>query len=86
MSRRRSSTPRRVARSRGRARRVAPARPGLTPGYWKTEGDDDAFQDGWLCSGDIAYFDADGDYYIVDRSKDMYISGGENVYPPKSRT
>ncbi|MCU0804807.1 MAG: long-chain fatty acid--CoA ligase [Burkholderiales bacterium] len=56
--------------------------PGLTPGYWNNaKATADAFQDGWLCSGDIAYFDEDGDYYIVDRSKDMYISGGENVYP-----
>ncbi|RCJ72437.1 long-chain fatty acid--CoA ligase, partial [Klebsiella pneumoniae] len=38
-------------------------------------------RDGWLHSGDIAYIDSDGDYYIVDRAKDMFISGGENVYP-----
>ncbi|MCF8177547.1 MAG: AMP-binding protein [Sulfuritalea sp.] len=56
--------------------------PGLTPGYWhKPEATARAYEDGWLCTGDIAYFDDDGDYYIVDRSKDMYISGGENVYP-----
>jgi fatty-acyl-CoA synthase len=56
--------------------------PGITPGYWnKPEATAKAFEDGWLCTGDIAYFDDDGDYYIVDRSKDMYISGGENVYP-----
>ncbi len=56
--------------------------PGLTPGYWhKPEATAKAYEDGWLCTGDIAYFDDDGDYYIVDRSKDMYISGGENVYP-----
>jgi fatty-acyl-CoA synthase len=56
--------------------------PGITPGYWnKPEATAKAFEDGWLCSGDIACFDEDGDYYIVDRSKDMYISGGENVYP-----
>ena len=56
--------------------------PGLTPGYWNNaEATAKAYEDGWLCTGDIAYFDADGDYYIVDRSKDMYISGGENVYP-----
>ncbi|MBI4985742.1 MAG: long-chain fatty acid--CoA ligase [Rhodocyclales bacterium] len=56
--------------------------PGITPGYWnKPEATAKAFEDGWLCTGDIAYFDEDGDYYIVDRSKDMYISGGENVYP-----
>ncbi|MBM3136016.1 MAG: long-chain fatty acid--CoA ligase, partial [Chloroflexi bacterium] len=37
--------------------------------------------DGWLHSGDVAMRDEDGYYYIVDRVKDMYISGGENVYP-----
>src|SRR5690606_10915780 len=36
---------------------------------------------GWLRSGDVARRDADGYYTIVDRIKDMYISGGENVYP-----
>ncbi len=56
--------------------------PGITPGYWRMpEATAKAIVDGWLYSGDIAYFDEDGDYYIVDRSKDMYISGGENVYP-----
>ena len=56
--------------------------PGLTPGYWNNpEASSKAYEDGWLCTGDIAYRDEDGDYYIVDRSKDMYISGGENVYP-----
>lgn len=56
--------------------------PGLTSGYWNNpEATASAFEDGWLCSGDIAYFDDEGDYYIVDRTKDMYISGGENVYP-----
>ncbi|HEY8380041.1 MAG TPA: AMP-binding protein, partial [Nannocystis sp.] len=37
--------------------------------------------DGWLHTGDLARRDADGFYYIVDRKKDMFISGGENVYP-----
>ncbi len=56
--------------------------PGITPGYWNNpEATAKAFEDGWLCTGDIAYCDDEGDYYIVDRSKDMYISGGENVYP-----
>ncbi|MGH6629363.1 MAG: AMP-binding protein, partial [Burkholderiales bacterium] len=56
--------------------------PGVTPGYWNNaEATRAAIRDGWLHSGDIAYYDEDGDYYIVDRSKDMYISGGENVYP-----
>ncbi|MDT7565684.1 MAG: fatty-acyl-CoA synthase [Pseudonocardiales bacterium] len=56
--------------------------PNVTPGYW---GDPAAtaaaFTDGWFHSGDIATVDPDGHLYIVDRLKDMYISGGENVYP-----
>ncbi|SDC04989.1 fatty-acyl-CoA synthase [Cupriavidus sp. YR651] len=56
--------------------------PGVTPGYWNLpEATAAAIRDGWLYSGDIAYMDEEGDYYIVDRAKDMYISGGENVYP-----
>ncbi len=56
--------------------------PGITPGYWKNpHATQAAIRDGWLWSGDVAYYDEDGDYYIVDRSKDMFISGGENVYP-----
>lgn len=57
--------------------------PGVTPGYFEDpEATDKAFtEDGWLRSGDVARRDADGYVYIVDRIKDMYISGGENVYP-----
>lgn len=40
-----------------------------------------AIRDGWLYSGDIAYMDDDGYFYIVDRKKDLIISGGYNVYP-----
>jgi fatty-acyl-CoA synthase len=40
-----------------------------------------AFRDGWFHTGDICRRDADGYYYVVDRKKDMFISGGENVYP-----
>ena len=40
-----------------------------------------SFTDGWLHTGDAARQDEEGFYYIVDRTKDMYISGGENVYP-----
>ena len=56
--------------------------PFVTPGYWrKPTLNADLFVDGWLRSGDLAYTDEDGFLFIVDRSKDMYISGGENVYP-----
>ncbi len=56
--------------------------PGVTPGYWRLpEVTAQSITDGWLHSGDVAMRDADGYYYIVDRVKDMYISGGENVYP-----
>lgn len=55
---------------------------GVTPGYWQMpEATAKAFTDGWLHTGDIGYYDDDGDYFIVDRVKDMFISGGENVYP-----
>ncbi|MDJ1160041.1 long-chain fatty acid--CoA ligase [Chelatococcus sp. SYSU_G07232] len=57
--------------------------PGVTPGYFNNpEATANAFTpDGWLRSGDVGRRDSDGYYYIVDRIKDMYISGGENVYP-----
>jgi fatty-acyl-CoA synthase len=50
--------------------------------YWnRPDATEEAFRGSWFHSGDIARIDADGDLYIVDRKKDMYISGGENVYP-----
>lgn len=57
--------------------------PSVTKGYWnKPEATADAFtDDGWFHTGDAARVDEDGFYYIVDRWKDMFISGGENVYP-----
>jgi fatty-acyl-CoA synthase len=56
--------------------------PNITPGYWnKPEATRSAFVDGWLRTGDAARQDDEGFIYIVDRWKDMYISGGENVYP-----
>ena len=54
----------------------------MTPGYWKRpEANADSYVDGWFRTGDIASRDAEGFIYIEDRLKDMYISGGENVYP-----
>ncbi len=56
--------------------------PQVTPGYWRRpEANAASFVDGWLKTGDAAYVDDEGFFYIVDRRKDMYISGGENVYP-----
>jgi fatty-acyl-CoA synthase len=56
--------------------------PSVSPGYWRNpEATDAAFRDGWFRSGDAARRDADGFYTLVDRWKDMFISGGENVYP-----
>ena len=56
--------------------------PNITPGYWnRPDANASSFTDGWLHTGDATRMDEDGFYYIVDRWKDMYISGGENVYP-----
>lgn len=56
--------------------------PNVTPGYWnRPEANAESFTDGWLHTGDAAIIDDDGFIFIVDRWKDMYISGGENVYP-----
>ncbi len=57
--------------------------PAVTPGYWNNpEATRNAIDEaGWLRSGDVGRQDEDGYYYVVDRIKDMYISGGENVYP-----
>ncbi len=56
--------------------------PTMMPGYYKrsdlTEG---AVKDGWLFTGDVGYMDEEGFLFLVDRKKDMIISGGVNVYP-----
>ncbi len=54
----------------------------VTTGYWnRPEATAEAIKDDWLHSGDAAMVDEEGFYFIVDRWKDMFISGGENVYP-----
>lgn len=56
--------------------------PHVSPGYWnRPEASAETFIDGWLHTGDLARRDAEGYYTIIGRSKDMFISGGENVYP-----
>lgn len=59
------------------------AGPGVTPGYWRNEEATRAAftADGWLRSGDLARRDEDGFFYLAGRGKEMFISGGENVYP-----
>ena len=49
--------------------------------YGRPDATEEAIRDGWFRSGDLARRDEDGWYYIVDRSKDMIIRGGYNVYP-----
>jgi fatty-acyl-CoA synthase len=54
----------------------------MMKGYWQDpEKTEETIKSGWLHTGDLARMDEDGFYYLVDRARDMYISGGENVYP-----
>lgn len=56
--------------------------PQVMKGYWnRPEETSEVLRDGWLYTGDIAKMDQDGYFYIVDRKKDMVITGGYNVYP-----
>ena len=58
--------------------------PMVMAGYWKNEkATAETIQDGWLRTGDLVRRDSEGYYYVVGRKKDMFISGGENVYPPE---
>lgn len=67
----------------GRAGEVVVRGPNVTPGYWEDPKATAAAFDseGWFHSGDIGYLDEDGFLFLVDRLKDMIITGGENVYP-----
>ena len=56
--------------------------PMVTPGYWRNpEATATSIRGGWFHSGDLVRQDEEGFLYVVDRIKNMYISGGENVYP-----
>ncbi len=56
--------------------------PVCTPGYWRNdEATAEAVREGWFHTGDLVRRDAEGYFFVVDRKKDMFISGAENVYP-----
>ncbi|MFA6541030.1 MAG: long-chain fatty acid--CoA ligase [Bacteroidota bacterium] len=56
--------------------------PVVTPGYWNNwKATEEAIRDGWFHTGDIVRKDEEGYFYVVDRKKDMFISGAENIYP-----
>ncbi|MEZ6069152.1 MAG: AMP-binding protein [Pirellulales bacterium] len=56
--------------------------PHLFAGYWNNPpASREALRDGWLATGDLMTRDEEGYYYVVGRKQDMYVSGGENVYP-----
>ena len=55
--------------------------PGMMNGYWNnTTATVSTLRDGWMHTGDLGYLDADNFIFVVDRKKDMIISGGENIY------
>jgi len=56
--------------------------PAVTRGYWKLpDATAEAIQNGWIHTGDAGYMDEEGYIYLLDRIKDMVVTGGENVYP-----
>ena len=59
------------------------ASPHAAAGYWRNEEETEAtFGSGWVSTGDLVRVDDEGYYHIVGRKKNMFVSGGENVYPP----
>ena len=66
---------------RGQPGEIVYRGPTVMQGYWnKSEATADAFYGGWFHSGDLVREDEEGYMYVVDRKKDMIISGGENIY------
>ena len=67
---------------RGEVGELAVKGPGVMTAYYKDEkATNEVLSDGWLFTGDMAEEDEDGFIYLVDRKKDVIISGGENIYP-----
>lgn len=64
----------------GEAGEIVVYGPNVTSGYYNRP-DEDSLREGWLHTGDIGYVDEEGFLYVLDRRKDLIISGGENVYP-----
>jgi fatty-acyl-CoA synthase len=61
--------------------------PNVFRGYWQRPADtENAFTGGWYRSGDVVRVDDDGWAYVIDRTKDLIISGGENIYPSEVET
>jgi long-chain acyl-CoA synthetase len=67
--------------ARGEAGEIVARGPALMRGYWRNpELTSETIRDGWLHTGDVGVMDADGFVTVVDRLKDMIVTGGENVY------
>jgi long-chain acyl-CoA synthetase len=65
----------------GEVGELAARGPNIMKGYWrKPEQTAEVLRDGWYRSGDMGYMDEEGFVFLVDRAKDMIVSGGENVY------
>jgi fatty-acyl-CoA synthase len=68
--------------AQGEVGEICVSGPLLSGGYWnKPEATAETFRDGWMHTGDLAREDEDGFWYIVDRTKDMIVTGGFNVFP-----
>ncbi|MCW2588314.1 MAG: acyl-CoA synthetase (AMP-forming)/AMP-acid ligase [Mycobacterium sp.] len=68
--------------AQGEVGEICVSGPLLCGGYWKLpEATAETFRDGWMHTGDLAREDKDGFWYIVDRTKDMIVTGGFNVFP-----